>query len=131
MTVTFLSFLAEAVFRHGVYHLILNTLLNGPSTASSLTSSSSSRASNLLHRGTWGSEMDRDEVCLQCQAGICFHSSLSLEPPTSAQKWQARGSTTAWGVSPWCLSCKFGRKIFHQSVFCKNLLCCLVSPHPP
>lgn len=64
MTVTFLSFLAEAVFRHGVYHLILDTLLNGPSTASSLTSSSNSRASNLLHRGTWEIEIDRDEICL-------------------------------------------------------------------
>lgn len=118
MTVTFLSFLAEAVFRHGVYHLILDTLLSGPSTASSFTSSSSSRASNLLHRGTWRVEIDRDEVCLQCQAGICFHSSSSPEPSTSAQKWQAWGPTTAWEVSPWCLSCKFGRKILHQSVSC-------------
>jgi len=81
VTVTLLSFLTEAVFRHGVYHFTLGNFLSRPSTASSLTSSSSSRASNLLHRDARGTEIDRDGVCLQCQAGTCFYSSSSLERP--------------------------------------------------
>lgn len=51
MTIILLSFLMEAVLRHGVDRFILDNLQGGPSTASSLTPPSRSRISNILCRG--------------------------------------------------------------------------------
>jgi len=57
MTITLLSFLEEAVFKHGADRLTLDKLGGSPPTSSSLTSPSGFRASNLLHRGTWGTNV--------------------------------------------------------------------------
>lgn len=90
MTIT-LFFLAEAVLRHGVSCFTLDNLLGGPSTASPLPSPSSFRASNLLCRVTWDTEVGRDRVCLWCQAGTSFHSSPSLRSPSSTNGGRAGG----------------------------------------
>lgn len=112
MTITLLSFLAEAVLRYGIKCFTLDNLLGGPFTAFSLTSSSSSRPSN-YSREIPGKSKGRGA----CQAGTCFHSS-SLKSPPSAQWWQGRGSTTVWSISPQCLSHKFSKELLHQSTSC-------------
>lgn len=61
-----MSFLVEAVLRCGVNRLALRNLMGGPPTAPSLTSPSSSRASNPLHGGTCGTEVGWDGGCCDC-----------------------------------------------------------------
>ena len=54
------SFLVEAVLRCGVDCFTLDNLAGRPPTASSLTSPSGSKASNLLCKGTWETEVGQD-----------------------------------------------------------------------
>ena len=79
MTTTLLSFRVEAVVRYGVDRFTRGNLTGGPPSTVSLTPPSSSRASNLLCRGTWGAEDGRDGECPPRRTGICFHSSSSLK----------------------------------------------------
>lgn len=89
-TTVLLTFLAEALLRHGVDCFTLDNFLGAPSTTSSFTCPSHSKASNLFCRGTWRIEVNRESVFLWCWAGPCFHSSPSLRSPLSAQWWQGR-----------------------------------------
>ena len=79
MTTTLLSFRVEAVVKRGVDHLTRSSVTGGPPSTVSLTPPPSSRASNLLRRGTWGAEDGRDGGCPPRRAGICFHSFSSLK----------------------------------------------------
>lgn len=79
MTTILLSFRVEAVVRRGVDRFTRGNLTGGPPSTVLFTSPSSSRASNLLCRGTWGAEDGRDGGCPPHQASICFHSSSSLK----------------------------------------------------
>lgn len=115
VTVTLLSIFAEAVLKHGTNYLNLVNFADRSSITSSLCSSSGFRASNLLHRGIWANKVGRNGVCLSDWAGTCFHSFFCLKLP-HAWWWQSRGSTTLWGLSPLCLSCRFGKESLHQSV---------------
>ena len=65
MPITLLSFLEEPVFKCGADLLTLDTLGGSPPSTSSLTSPSGFRASNLLHRGIWGTEVGRGGGCLR------------------------------------------------------------------
>lgn len=91
------SFLLEAVLRCGVNCLFLYNLTGGPSTTSSPTSSSRSRAANLLQRGTWGSKAGREGGYLWHQTRTCFKPSSSFWSPTSA--WQSGGLSPFRGIS--------------------------------
>lgn len=98
MTITLLFFLEETVLMRGVSLPALGNLMGGPCTASLHASPSSSRASNLLCRGTCESKLDREVVVLWHQTGTCFHSFPSLRPHLSSQSFYH------WGVSAMPLS---------------------------
>jgi len=56
MTVTLLFFFMEAVVMRGADCLALGNPVRGPSSALSFACPSSSRASYLLRKGTWGGQ---------------------------------------------------------------------------
>ena len=86
MTTTLLPFRVEAVMRRRVNCLTQGNITGGPPSTVSLTPPSSSRASNLLCRGTRGAEDGRDGGCPPRRVGICFHSSSSLKLPLGGGK---------------------------------------------
>lgn len=117
-----LSSSVTAVLWCGVNHLTLGNLLDGPSITSSLTSPLSSRASNLVCRGTW--ELRQIGMGFACNAEL---GPVSLPPhlinPFPLPNGGRVGYPTLFGgVSPQCLSCKYGRESLHQSISCSHCL---------
>jgi len=64
MTITLLFFSVEAVVMRGADCLALGNPVCGLSSASSFACPSGSRASYLLHKGTWGGEGGRKGIHL-------------------------------------------------------------------
>ena len=79
MTKTHLFFFMEAVLMQGVDGLNLGDTSKLDEPLSSLSFSSTCRASYLLCKGTWEGRVVTEETRLLRQAGTCCHSPLPLK----------------------------------------------------
>ena len=91
-------------------------LHDGHAPTSTSPSPFSSRASYLFCKGTWEGGTGWGVVCLLPQTGTCFHPLLSSRSPLPTWLWDSRWSSTAWGASSPCPSCRDGRVQLHQSI---------------
>ena len=110
MTTTLLYFQVEAAVRRGVNRFTQGNLMGGPSSTVSVTPPSSSRASNLLCRGTWGAEDGRDGGCPPHRDSICFQSSSSLKLLLGGgeDRELTAALSAVWFPSTTCLQCSRG-----------------------
>lgn len=94
--------------------------LDGPSPAFSFLWSfsyfSDSRASYLLHMGTWGGKAGQEGFHLPPQAETHFHSPPPWRFLPSGWWWAGRGSMASCGVDIRSVCLRHGRVQLHQSV---------------
>ena len=116
---TLLSFLTEAVSRHGGDHLTLGSLLGRSSITSPLTSPSISSISNLLLRGSWGSRVGRQGGSHGTESGL-FSSPPHL---SDLSNWdRAGGPPLFWGFLPGNPSFWHASESLYKSVSCSRSL---------
>ena len=108
--------------RHGVNCLFLSGLIDGPSTTSSPTSPSLSRASNLLWRGTWGSEVGREGVAHDAELRLAFKPPHLFGPLPQPDRDGVWALPRSGGHPPWCPSLQHTRELLHPSVSCSHAL---------
>jgi len=100
----------------GADSLALGNPVCGPLSALSFAWPSSSRASYLLHKGTWGGEGSREGIRLLPRAGTRFHYPLSLRSSPSALCQEGRASSASHGASILRVCLGDGRAWLHQSI---------------
>ena len=101
-TITLLSFLIEAVSRHGGDHCTQSSLLGRSSLTSPLTFPSISSVLNLLLSGTWGSGLGRHRgapVTLSQDPGTLMRRGLVSSPRQQAGPEEMATSCTRGGLS--------------------------------